>query len=63
MDGWKCKLAPRLGGGGGCDDKGQWGIYPGSYRGERRRWMALSVISSGMEFVRGLVLEKRGDVM
>jgi hypothetical protein len=25
--------------------------------------MVLSVISSGMEFVRGLVLEKRGDVM
>jgi hypothetical protein len=32
-------------------------------RGARRRWMVPSVISLGMEFVRGVVLEKRGYVV
>ena len=43
------------------------GIYPVSYRrgvhGERWRWRVISVVSSGMEFIRYLVLEMRCEGM
>ena len=61
-------IMPRRCGEGGDDDEAQeaviWcRIVKELIRGERRRWRIITVVSSGMKFVRDLVLEMRCEGM
>jgi len=62
MDGCVKMIIPRRCGGGGNNGEGQGEfirccIVEDLIRGERQTWRVISMVSSGIEFVRDLVLE------